>query len=196
MKALQLFLSKNVTGIFLFSLLALGGYGQKNTSQSRFGSPNSNAPKAIKDYQELIGLCDCTSYSRLPDGAWADGVAMTWEFKYIMDGMAVQDETIKADGKHSGSIRQFNADSALWYVHYYASASNSPALPSWQGTPRDTNIVLYREQKAPNGTDGFYRLTFSEISDQGFNWQGAWVSVDESYVYPTWKIDCKKRNTQ
>ncbi|HCT53346.1 MAG TPA: hypothetical protein DF712_12910, partial [Balneola sp.] len=78
----------------------------------------------------------------------------------------------------SGSIRQFNADSSKWYVHYYASASASPALPVWEGSKVEENkIVLYRRQAAPNGTDGYYRLTFYEITDESFNWVGEWVDL-------------------
>ena len=65
--------------------------------------------------------------------------------------MAVQDETLKSDGKHSGSIRQY--------------------LP---------------------GMEGLFRLTFYDITNNGFKWIGEWVNKDETIEYPTWKIDCKK----
>ena len=53
--------------------------------------------------------------------------------------------------------------------------------------------MLYRAQKAPNGMDGFYRLTFSDISKKGFNWIGEWVDTTEKVIFPTWKISCTKR---
>ena len=85
-----------------------------------------------------------------------------------MNGMAVQDETLKEDGKHSGSIRQYNADSVKWYVHYYSSSSATSTLSSWEGNKMENgNIVLYRDQPAPNGTPGFYRLTFSNNLEKG-----------------------------
>ena len=105
--------------------------------------------------------------------------------------MAVQDETLKPDGGHSGSIRQFIADSSKWYVHWYSSKTPSPELPTWTGNKQDNgNIVLYKEQKAPNGTDGFFRLTFYDISKAGYRWIGEWVDTSETVVFPTWKIDC------
>ncbi len=158
-----------------------------------FGRINPDAPEQLKDFQPLIGLCDCTSESRNPDRTWAEPVAMTWKWKYIMNGMAVQDETLKQDGRHSGSIRQYSQDSARWYVHYYSSAAVSTRLSTWEGNKKDGDIVLYREQKAPNGMDGYYRLTFSNISDKGFNWIGEWVNKNESFSYATWKIACVKR---
>lgn len=158
-----------------------------------YGLPNPNAPSEIQDYQDLIGLCDCKSTSRNPDGTWAAAVDMTWEFKYILNGLAVQDQTLKADGAHSGSIRQFIAKDSRWYVHYYASAKPSPKLGTWEGGKKGANIVLYKDQKAPNGTEGKFRITFHDISTDGFSWLGEWTSIDESIIYPTWKIQCKKR---
>ncbi|MEM6806058.1 MAG: hypothetical protein AAF696_31965, partial [Bacteroidota bacterium] len=114
-------------------------------------------------------------------------------FKYIMNGLAVQDETVKEDGTYSGSIRQFNTDSAHWYVHYYSSASTPAPLPTWKGGKEEDKIILYMEQKAPNGAEGFYKVSFSDISEEGFHWLGEWVDKGETFSFPTWKISCKKR---
>lgn len=170
--------------------------GNSTNSSHQFGKANPNAPEQIKDFEALMGKCNCKSVSRNPDQSWAEPIDMTWEWKYIMDGMAVQDETIKADGKHSGSIRQFIADSSKWYVHYYSSGAPTTTLPTWEGgKTNDGNIVLYRDQKAPNGMEGFYRLTFYDISDKGYKWIGEWTDKTEKVTFPTWKIDCK-RNTK
>ncbi len=158
-----------------------------------FGRLNPKAPPETADFSDLIGRSDCISETRQADRTWAKPVKMTWEWKYIMNGMGVQDETIKADGKHSGSIRQYSRDSARWYVHYYSSAAIATTLSTWEGTKKGKDIVLYRAQKAPNGMDGFYRLTFSNIHTKGFNWIGEWVDTTEKVVFPTWKIACTKR---
>lgn len=134
-----------------------------------FGKPNPAAPKEIRDFQPMIGICDCTSYTRNQDGSWAAPVKMTWEFKYIMNGTTVQDQTLKADGKHSGSIRQYNAEKGTWYVHYYTSASAPPKLATWEGGKKGSEIILYQDQKAPNGMDGKYKITFHDITETGSN---------------------------
>lgn len=162
------------------------------SSNHPFGLPNPKAPKEISDYQELIGSCDCKSVSRIGQNTWADTVQMIWTFKYIMNGMAVQDETTKADGLHSGSIRQYSADSARWNVHYYATVA-TPSLRAWYGNRKGDKIILYSEQPSPQGNPGFYRLTFSDISDSGYNWVGEWVDKGETFAYPTWKIFCEKK---
>ena len=158
-----------------------------------FGKYNPDAPKQVQDFAPLIGECECNSISRKQDQTWAEPVKMIWRWKYIMNGMAVQDETLKEDGSHSGSIRQFIQDSSKWYVHYYSSGSPSTTLPTWEGGQNENgDVILYREQKAPNGTDGYYKLNFTNISEEGFNWLGEWVNKTETFSYPTWKIECKK----
>lgn len=184
--------------VLLFALCSFtamqGQYNNEISKEFPFGKAHLEAPQQLKDFEPMIGICDCKSESRKPDGTWNEAVDMEWKFKYIMNGWAVQDGTLKADGKHSGSIRQFNQDSLKWYVHYYASNTPVQRLPAWEGTKTDDgDIVLYREQKAPNGMDGFFRLTFYDLSKTGYKWKGEWVNPDETIVYPTWKIDCVKR---
>jgi hypothetical protein len=154
---------------------------------------NPEAPVELADFDPLIGLSECSSELRNPDGSWSDTNTMYWRWKYIMNGMGVQDETLQEGRFSAGSIRQFNADSAAWYVHYYSSNSPIQTLPSWEGAKKENgDIILYRPQTAPNGMDGFYKINFLNITEESFYWQGEWVSPDESIIYPTWKIDCKK----
>jgi hypothetical protein len=174
--------------LLIFSIGYSQSYDYEPSGEHPFGLPNPEAPPQIVDFAPLIGECNCNSVSRKPDQTWAEPVDMIWRFKYIMNGMAVQDETLKADGKNTGSIRQFIADSSRWHVHYYSSGAPSVTLPAWEGNKNAKgDIVLYRDQKAPNGMEGFYKITFSEISGTGFKWLGEWVSKDESISFPTWR---------
>lgn len=181
-----------------FLLLSLSAYSQYNYDASElhpYGQANPEAPEQIKDFELLIGSCNCKSTSRKSDDFWAEPIDMIWRWKYIMNGMGVQDETLKSDGKHSGSIRQFIADSSKWHVHYYSSGSPSTSLPTWEGNKKeDGKIILYRDQKAPNGIDGYFRLTFYDINKTGYKWIGEWVDKSESVVFPTWKIECVRED--
>jgi hypothetical protein len=180
--------------LLLFSFSAFSQFNYQQGNKYTFGKYNPKAPIQTQDYKELIGLSDCVSTSRKPDGTWNTPVRMTWKWSYIMNGMAVQDETLKEDGSHSGSIRQYNKDSLQWNVHYYSSKAATKKLRSWSGN-KDKNgkITLYMDQKAPNGTEGFSRLTFYDINDEGYKWVGEWVDKTEKVVFPFWKISCKKR---
>lgn len=182
------------TLLFLGMVMLASAQNEYEPSKTNpYGAKNPKAPIQLDDYKLMIGACNCESQRRKPDGTWGKAVKMTWKFRYIMNGMAVQDETIKADGKHSGSIRQFHKDSLKWYVHYYASATPTTTLSTWEGNKTDDGkIILYKPQKAPNGTEGFSRLTFYNITDKGYNWIGEWVDTTEKIVFPFWKIACTK----
>lgn len=180
--------------IFLITFSAFSQYKFDVSIKNPYGKYNPKAPKQVKDYQDLIGKCNCTSESRKPDGTWTKPVKMTWEWRYIMNGTAIQDMTLKEDGSHSGSIRQYNKDSLNWYVHYYSSKAATPKLRTWSGNKTmDGKIVLYMDQKAPNGTDGFSRLTFYDINKKGYKWIGEWVDKTEKVKFPFWKITCIKK---
>ncbi|MEO0573238.1 MAG: hypothetical protein AAF039_16140, partial [Bacteroidota bacterium] len=96
--------------LFFLPLFSFAQYDFEPSAEHPYGLPNPKAPKEILDFAPMIGECDCKSQKRNPDRTWAEPVDMLWRFKYIMDGMGIQDETLKADGKHSGSIRQFIPD--------------------------------------------------------------------------------------
>lgn len=180
--------------ILLLSLTTINAqYDYQVSEANPYGLPNPIAPKQITDYEAMIGKCNCTSTRRNQDKTWTEPENIIWTWKYIMNGMGVQDETLKPDGSYSGSIRQFIADSSRWYVHWYSSKTPSTKFPTWEGNKKENgNIVLYKEQMAPNGTEGFYRLTFYDISKAGYKWVGEWVDKTETVVFPTWKIDCKR----
>lgn len=185
--------------LYVLCLLAIPAFAQRQyeyspTDQFPYGKAHPEAPEAFLDYAPLIGISDCKSVSRVSQSEWADTVSMEWHWKYIMNGWALQDETLKADGTHSGSIRQYNADSAQWYVHYYTSSAASSSLRTWKGSPRaGGDILLYNNQPAPNGAEGYFMIRFSEITNHGFNWEGAWTDLTETIHYPTWRIFCTKR---
>ena len=178
-------------GLVVLSL-TLSAQSFEANEKFSFGRLNPESPEQLKDYQQLIGLYDCTSIRRTASNNWGDTVRMEWKFKYIMDGLAVQDETLKENGIHSGSIRQYNPDSARWYVHYYSSSIATPKLKVWEGNLNEQGeILLYSPQKRPDGVMGFYKITFSNIREEGFNWQGEWVDKAETISFPIWKIFCK-----
>ena len=180
-------------GLMIVSPVVCQQFEYEPSDKFPFGRLNPEGPPQTADYALLIGESGCKSVSRNADGTWStDSVDMTWKFRYFMNGTAVQDETLKADEKHSSSIRQYNADSAKWYVTYFSTAA-SPSPGVWSGGMQENEIILYRPQKAPNGMEGFYKITFSENTARGFNWTGEWVEPAEKIKYPTWLIFCRKR---
>jgi len=179
--------------IVFLSAIFLSAYAIK-AQQFYTGQAAEDAPKEITQWSEMIGKCDCKSQNRNPDGTWQEETDVLWQWKYILGGTAVQDETIKSDGTYTSSIRQYNVDSAKWVVTFFASSTPAFQPGTWVGNREDGgDFVLFKDQPAPNGTPGDSRLTFSSISEKGFNWIGEWVSKDGNITYPFWKISCVKR---
>ena len=54
-----------------------------------FGKYNPEAPDQVKDFEPMVGVCDCQSIRRNPDGTWQDTLSMVWKFKYIMNGFVL-----------------------------------------------------------------------------------------------------------
>ncbi len=158
-----------------------------------FGQPNPNAPENIIDFEPMIGICDCKSVQRNKDGTWQDTLNMIWRFKYILNGTAIQDETWHESGFFATSIRQINTDSLNWVVSYFGTKIVTNTVNVWTGKKEGNQIVLKMPQKSPGGLDGFSRLTFYNMTENGFKWKGEWVDIKETVVYPFWTIDCTKR---
>jgi hypothetical protein len=138
----------------------------------------------------MIGNNDCVD-ERLNNatGEW-DKSNRTWDAHYYMNGYAISD-TGWSGQTSNGNIRIFDAASQRWQVQFFSMPTYSSGV--WAGGMEGDKMVLRKPQKAPGrDLDGFSRLTFSNISAEGFNWEGAWVSEDESVVFPFWKISCRK----
>ncbi len=162
------------------------------SAQYPFGRSNPNLGDQLKAFAPIVGNCECRSLTRNADQSWGDTTNLRWEFRYIMNGTAVQDITWLDNDTYTTSVRQYNADSTQWYVTFFGSSGPVAKPQTWVGGVKESDIVLYNEQKAPNGTDGFYRITFKDIGEKGFNWRGEWVDKAEKFVYPTWLIWCTK----
>ena len=180
--------------VFLFNAFAFSQEEYKASPKNPFGKLNPSASKEVADYADLIGISDCKSRQRGKDGKFKTAVNSVWQFKYVMNGTAVQDESWKSDGSHTTSIRQFDNKKSQWHVTFFSKNSPSPTPSTWSGgTNKKGDIVLKRPQKAPNGMEGFSKLTFHEISKKSFKWKGEWVDKSEKIVFPFWRIECKKR---
>ena len=158
-----------ISSSFIFSQKEVSTLNYEPSVINPFGLPNPDAPKEITDYAPMIGICDCKSISRNPDGTWKDSLDMTWKFKYIMNGTAVQDEVWRANKLYAGSIRQFQKDSAEWVVSYfsYPTVAYNPGI--WHGTKMEDKIILTKPQVAPNGAYGASVLTFYEWDKMDLN---------------------------
>ncbi len=155
-----------------------------------WGRPNPDAPPAIADFRFMIGNNDCTEQRRNnSNGEWIEG-ERTWDARYTMNGHAIIDSG-RSGASANANIRAFDADAGEWVVTFFSMPGYASGI--WRGRRVDERIVLKQAMKAPgSGIDGFSTLTFSNISDEAFDWDGTWVSADGSIEYPFWRIRCRK----
>ena len=160
--------------------------------QFPFGRPNPEAPPELTQFAFMIGKNDC-SEERLngASGEWSSSTR-TWDAYYYLNGFAIRDGG-RSGSAINGNIRIYDSVAEQWVVSFFAMPSFGSGI--WRGGLEGENMVLRQEQKAP-GTDldGVSRLTFSNISSSGFNWDGEWVSADGSVIFPFWRIRCSKRD--
>ncbi len=159
-----------------------------------FGKVHPDAPEQVMEFGSLIGMYDCRSVQRNPDQNWGDTTMLEWRFSFVLNGMAIQDETWHENGWYATSIRQFHPDSAVWVVGYSSSRGVTTTPGVWLGGKEGDDIVLRMPQRSPGqGIPGMSRLTFYDITDRGFRWKGEWVDSAGTIVYPFWMIDAVKR---
>ena len=90
--------SNIVIGAFL-CMTAISAFSQKIDNQYEpsetfpFGRPNHVLKEQSMAFDLVIGSCDCRSLTRNTDQSWGDTTNLRWNFKYILNGTAVQDET-------------------------------------------------------------------------------------------------------
>ncbi len=156
-----------------------------------YGRLNPAAPSQVADFAEMIGSSECVSQQRQQDGTWLDTLRMIWNFSYIMNGTAVQDEVYLEDGRYAGSLRQYHPDSASWYVSFYSS-QGLPPYNFWVGS-REGNKIVLKRNSVIQGRPGVSRLTFYDLDPGHFKWIGEWISDDGQTPFVFWRISCTKR---
>ncbi len=187
----------------ILSFALLPAFAQVSPADSQYepndlqprGSYNPAAPRELKQFDFMVNVCDCKSVNRNPDGSWQDSVAMVWMAKYILNGTGIQDFSWKEGGLASSSVRQYDTTSQQWVVTYFSFPGVTTAPGVWLGAwdEESQKMVLKKEQKAPNGMEGNSVLTFYDISEKGFKWEGKWISTDGQFTWPFWRIECQRR---
>ncbi len=175
------------------ALPAQGELFYEATTTHPFGKPNPEAGAAIEDWKKMIGTCHCTSVQRNQNGTWQDTIEMDWTFRYILNGTAVQDISLKEGSLYATSIRQFHQDSNEWVVTFFSYPNVSLSPGTWRGGRDGDDIVLKRPHTTGSGLQGVSQLTFYDITDEGYRWKGVWIKDDGTVTWPFWSIDCRRK---
>ncbi|MGA8205206.1 MAG: hypothetical protein WB812_11850 [Woeseiaceae bacterium] len=185
--------------IFTLCLLAISGSSDEAAADEQLysqyeptpvfpvGRANPEAPAEIGQFDFLVGSFSCESELFVPSRSEFVALATRWTAQYVLNGWAIQDKTWNS-ALSATSIRIFNAKSGQWEVTFFMQPYGQTGV--WRGGRVRDEMVL---TKAMEDGDGAFtsRLTFSDISDSGFNWISEYVR-DGKVFHTTWKIDCKR----
>jgi len=164
----------------------------KKHVENIYGKPNKNALAEIKDFEKLIGVCNCKSV-QYRAGKPGDTLDLKWKWKYILDGYGIQDEGWYGNDttqNHFTSIRILNPKTKKWHVPFFTpNMTSNPNI--WTGGKEGDKIILKRTQKTKKGEFESI-LTFSSITDKGFNWEGKIFNPSLNKTNVFWKIWCIK----
>lgn len=166
------------------------------TKSHPFGKANENAPKEMKDFDLLIGDCTCKSVQYSAKGIPGDTIPLKWRWKYILNGNGVQDDGWYGNDTIQSaftSIRILNPQTKKWQVPFFTpNMTRNPSI--WNGGKEGDKIILRRPYKVQDSIEVVSTLTFSNISDQGFNWEGKSYFPAKKSSTVFWRIWCKKMN--
>ncbi|MEE9374281.1 MAG: hypothetical protein V3V00_14600 [Saprospiraceae bacterium] len=164
-----------------------------------YGKIHPQAPEAISDFDMLIGSSICKSSVLLQGGKWSGTFDIKWNWKYIMNGRAVQDEGwYHNQGKETyfTSVRAYNPSQEHWYVSFFTPTMQTTPRTWTGGRKKDANnkdvIELIEKKTNANGDMIWNVLTFYDISDSAFHWKGEIANKTKKTEQTFWKIDCVK----
>jgi hypothetical protein len=156
----------------------------ENTATQPYGRLNPDAPPETKQFDFMIGTFDCVDNIRNPqNGKWYQSESV-WSSSYFLNGFAVQDKYWSPVTVASGT-RIFDKKKGKWIVNYFQSQPGY-ATGVWEGMKEGSNMVMRRKNPKYES-----RLTFSQITKDGFEWIGETMTKDQTTS--GWKISCKRR---
>ena len=133
-----------------------------------FGRLNPAAPPETEQFAFTIGEFDTVDQIRQQDGSWKT-VRGIWNAKYFLNGCAIQDEYWSEDFATS-NLRLYDASRGLWVVTYHQMPRYSFGV--WEGKKEGDRMIMRSTRTQPDGTVVESRLTFSDITGDGYEWIG------------------------
>ncbi len=149
------------------------------------GRLNPKAPSETAQFDFMIGVFDCVDEIRNPaDGKWYRSNSV-WSSSYFLNGFGIQDRYWSPITVASGT-RLFDPQKKKWVVNYFQSLPRLSYGGVWEGMKEGENIIMRQQNGAVES-----RLTFSNITEGGFEWKSERVEGDE--ISSGWNISCKRR---
>ncbi len=152
------------------------------------GRLNPDANPATKQFDFMIGRFICQDSLLIKEGTWKVSQA-TWEATYTLNGFAIEDQ-YRNDAYAGMSIRYYNPLEKKWAVHFFGMPGHHQGV--WYGRVEGDRMVMRQERRKDNGSTLESRLTFYDISEEAFKWQGELVDLSTGSSTVNWKISAQR----
>ena len=141
-----------------------------------YGKPNPNAPQELSQFAFLIGQWRCDAKIKGEDGVWQPFQAV-WVGRYILDGYVIADEfrMTKPDGELvmlGQNYRSYSTDKNAWIMNWQDALTATwlnLGPEELGGVQVSDKSITFNVQFQP---DEIHRITFLNISENHFTWQG------------------------
>ncbi len=151
------------------------------------GRLHPGAPPETAQFAFMIGEFDCIDSLRNQDGTWRTFPAI-WNANFFLNGHGIQDQYWNPVFATS-NLRIYDSRNGKWMVTFFKKPNYGSGV--WEGQKEGDNMVMRQESTRADGTKVLSRLTFHNISRDGFDWVGESVTDDSTLA--TWKSSCKRR---
>lgn len=154
-----------------------------------FGRLNPQAPPEVAQFSFMVGRFLSTEERRRPDGSYETRTAI-WEARYILNGQAIQD-TYWGSGMAATSIRFFDTARGRWLVNYQAKPGNLFGFV-WEGEWNGDHMVLTATYPNADGDLILSRLTYHDITSDGFLWTSEETNRRTGEHVVDWRITARR----
>lgn len=157
-----------------------------------YGRPNPDAHPELEQFAFIVGRFECTDRRRQSQDEWTEEPKI-WLGRYYLNGHAIRDDTWRATGSTS-NIRVYDPEAQEWVITYFTSGG-AAVPPMWRGGKEGGELSFRQPSTSPQGVEGTSRLTFSDIQEDSFEWEGAFVVGEgspEEFVYTFWTSSCRR----
>jgi hypothetical protein len=135
---------------------------------------NPAAPVELDAMASLIGEWAITTETRQQDGTWADSDPARWNFYFILDGHAIQDDWIDLGAplgdppvpQRGTNIRVYDPAEGRWEMAWIAN--NTRSMSTYTATNEADGSVVMRDLW---GVPSMRRITFFDMREDRFEWK-------------------------
>ena len=148
------------------------------------GRASPLAPPETHQFDFMLGNFAC--HDRIPrEGGKVLEFDSTWTATYFLNGMGIQDYN-SGPRRSTTNLRVYDKSTQLWRVTYITMPNYYSGV--WVGGLQDDAMVLEQTTEREDGSTVVSRLTFFEITPEGYRWKSENVSAD--LVTEGWSKTC------